>query len=81
MRPFALSLWLGLTLVSAVAGVGSDPSTEPTVFNDKTVPPMMELTPENFKEEIKAHKFIIVKNFRYDRTAYQWIPLFMCAYI
>lgn len=66
MRFFGLSIWLGLTLVSAAAGAGSeatkkDASKEPSTFNDKTVPPMVELTPDNFDKVVKANKLIMIK--------------------
>lgn len=37
---------------------------EPTYFNGIKVPPMLELTPDNWEKEIKASKYIIVKHFR-----------------
>lgn len=37
---------------------------EPTVFNGKQVPPMIELTPDNWEKEHKATKYLMVKHYR-----------------
>lgn len=38
---------------------------KPTVFNDVTVPPLLELTPLNFEEEVTKTKYLMVKHYRY----------------
>lgn len=43
-----------------------NPVSEPSVFNGKTVPPLLELTPANWEEQAKKNKFMMVKHFRYD---------------
>lgn len=41
-----------------------DYSQEYTQFDGKTVPPLLELTPDNFDKEIKASKYMLVKHYR-----------------
>lgn len=60
------------TLTAAAAlvkGQSLDPEAinakKATVFNDIKVPPLMELTPSNFDEEINKTKFMLVKHYRY----------------
>ncbi len=69
MRLSNLSLLLGV--VSRVAATlppvieDEDDGVEPTIFNGKSVPPVLELTPKNWEEKLKASKFLMVKHFRY----------------
>lgn len=68
------SLLWGL-LLGAVANVAAqdaeedeeipaDYSQETTQFDGKKVPPLLELTPDNFETEIKASKYMLVKHYR-----------------
>lgn len=41
-----------------------DNSLETTTFDGIKVPPMLELTPDNFETEIKKSKYILVKHYR-----------------
>ena len=64
LLPFTL-LFGAATLATAVASTLSDPEEDDyTSFNGKTVPPLQELTPDNFDEEIKASKWLFVKHYR-----------------
>lgn len=47
------------------ADTEEDITRENTYFNGKKVPPILELTPANYKEELKKSKFLMVKHFRY----------------
>jgi protein disulfide-isomerase len=55
-----------LTLLGATAlvqGKGKkDP--EPTTFNGVEVPPLLELTPDNYDKELKSSTFVMVKHHR-----------------
>lgn len=44
--------------------IPADYSQETTVFDGKKVPPVLELTPDNFDKEIKASKYMLVKLYR-----------------
>lgn len=44
--------------------IPADFSQETTEFDGKKVPPILELTPDNFDTEIKASKFMLVKLYR-----------------
>lgn len=44
--------------------IPADYSQEFTQFDGKTVPPLLELTPDNFEREIKASKYMLVKHYR-----------------
>jgi protein disulfide-isomerase len=48
---------------------------KPSTFNGKTVPPLKELTPANWEEEIKKNKFLMVKHYRYADIEQTVIPL------
>jgi protein disulfide-isomerase len=48
---------------------------KPSTFNGKTVPPLKELTPANWEEEIKKSKFLMVKHYRYAGIKQTVIPL------
>jgi protein disulfide-isomerase len=65
MRLLDLSLLFGAAAL-VVAGVADDDdeAPEPTFFNGKKVPPMLELTPDNWEKEHKASKYLLVKHYR-----------------
>lgn len=44
--------------------IPADYSQETTEFDGKRVPPLLELTPDNFARELKASKYILVKHYR-----------------
>lgn len=44
--------------------IPADFSQEMTEFDGKKVPPILELTPDNFDTEIKASKYMLVKLYR-----------------
>lgn len=35
-----------------------------TYFDGKAVPPMMELTPDNFDKEVNVSKYLLIKHYR-----------------
>lgn len=45
-------------------GIPADYSDKTTEFDGKKVPPILELTPDNFDTEIKASKYMLVKLYR-----------------
>lgn len=45
--------------------IPDDYSLQTTEFDGKKVPPIMELTPDNFDKEIKVSKYMLVKLYRY----------------
>lgn len=61
------SNWL---LFGAAALVAAEPPEDEedvpqiTNFNGKLVPPMLELTPNNWEKEVKASKYLMVKHYR-----------------
>jgi protein disulfide-isomerase len=68
-------MWLlNLSLLFGAAALAvADPSDvdadedaprEATYFNGKKVPPMLELTPDNWAQESKASKYLLVKHYR-----------------
>lgn len=44
--------------------IPADYSQEYTEFDGKQVPPVLELTPNNYDKEIKASKYMLVKHYR-----------------
>jgi protein disulfide-isomerase len=71
MRFLPLTLLFGAASLAAATGslntaTDEDADRENTYFNQKKVPPMLALTPENYEKEIKASKWLLVKNFRYE---------------
>jgi protein disulfide-isomerase len=69
MRFFDLTLLFGAAaLVVAQSPELDDDEDEPakvdTLFNGKKVPPMLELTPDNWEKEHKASKYLMVKHYR-----------------
>lgn len=63
-----LSLALAAVAV-AVAGaqklsLEDDPKRENTYFDGKRVPPLLELTPKNWDQEINQTRFLMVKHYR-----------------
>lgn len=68
MRLASLALFLSAAVLGSAQAIGAetsdDPDRENTYFNGKRVPPLLELTADNFDKEIKASKFVVVKYFR-----------------
>jgi protein disulfide-isomerase len=72
LSPFAL--FMGLSALVKASGETlvtreSDDWEEqeplvPTVFNGVTVPPMLELDPSNYKDEIAKSKYLVIKHYR-----------------
>ena len=57
--------FLGLVTLLGVATLATaEETTKPTKFNGVEVPPLLELTPDTYEKEIKAHKFLMVKHYR-----------------
>lgn len=54
--------------------IPADYSQEYTEFDGKRVPPVLELTPNNYDKEIKASKYMLVKHYRcaFFFFAYSW---------
>lgn len=69
MRLFGYSLLFGAASLAVVAGAEDDydwdeAPRETTYFNGKKVPPMLALTPDNWADEVKASKYLMVKHYR-----------------
>lgn len=68
MRLGSLALFLGASALGAAQAIGAETDTNPkaenTYFNGKKVPPILELTPDNIKEELAATKYLVLKWFR-----------------
>ncbi|KAK3939811.1 thioredoxin domain-containing protein 5 [Diplogelasinospora grovesii] len=66
MRWLNLSLLFGAASLAAAASstdAEEDAAVENTYFNQKKVPPMLELTPDNWAKESKASKWLMVKHY------------------
>ncbi|KAH8911488.1 thioredoxin [Coniochaeta sp. PMI_546] len=65
MRLLPFTLLFGAAALTAAASASADenPDRENTYFNQKKVPPMLELTESNWDEEIKASKWLMVKHY------------------
>ncbi|KAI0521318.1 thioredoxin-like protein [Xylaria bambusicola] len=67
MRLTSLALFFGAVTAGLAQAIGADktddPGKENTYFNGKRVPPLLELTSDNFNEEAQASKFLVVKYF------------------
>lgn len=66
MRLLNLSLLLGAAARAVAQGADDDelePPRQPTFFNGKKVPPMLELTPHNIDKEMTASKYLMVKHY------------------
>jgi protein disulfide-isomerase len=68
MRFLPLTLLLGAarwaTAVASEAEVEEDLTRENTYFNAIKVPPLLELTPDNWDAELKVSKLLLVKHYR-----------------
>ena len=64
MRLFNLSLLFGAAALVAADSLDDEEPREATVFNGQTVPPILELTPDNWEKEHKASKYLLVKHYR-----------------
>jgi protein disulfide-isomerase len=66
MRLISLALLLGTAALSGAQSLKEDknPKKENTYFNNIMVPPLLELTPSNWDEEMKLTKFLLVKHYR-----------------
>lgn len=67
-----LPLFLGAARVAVAASTTTTTEaeddvgvTEYTKFNDVSIPPLIELTPDNWEKESKASKWLMVKHYRY----------------
>ncbi|KAI0204874.1 thioredoxin-like protein [Astrocystis sublimbata] len=67
MRLSSLALLLGAVTSGLAQAIGADTKDdlekENTYFNGKRVPPLLELTADNFDTEVQASKFLVVKYF------------------
>ncbi|KAH8203193.1 hypothetical protein TruAng_002598 [Truncatella angustata] len=63
MRLSSLALWLGASVLGAAQAIGAeknnDPKAENTYFDGKKVPPLLELTADNFASEVAKTKFLV----------------------
>ena len=57
-------LQLALLAVSTVVAAAEEEETKPTTFDGVTVPPLMDLTPSNWAEEVNKTQFLVVKHYR-----------------
>jgi len=66
MRLFTLPLLFSAAalVVADSADADDEEPREATHFNGIKVPPMLELTPENWEKEYKVSKYLLVKHYR-----------------
>lgn len=62
--PVTLLLSAATWVTSVAAESGDDPLRENTYFNAKKVPPLLELTPDNWDAEMKLSRWLFVKHYR-----------------
>ncbi|KAG6023946.1 hypothetical protein E4U41_001901 [Claviceps citrina] len=56
-------------------------AAEATVFNSKTVPPLLELTPTNWKDEVNKTRWLVVKHYSpYCGHCKQFAPVYQTLY-
>ncbi|KAL7628011.1 hypothetical protein AAE478_002207 [Parahypoxylon ruwenzoriense] len=67
MRLASLALLLSAAALGTAQAIGAETSDSPdrenTYFNGKRVPPLLELTADNFDDEVKLSEFLVVKYF------------------
>lgn len=56
----------GLLSSPALADDEAEKTPAPTIFDSVEVPPLTELTPDNFEKEASKTKWLLVKHYRYD---------------
>ncbi|KAK8119063.1 thioredoxin [Apiospora kogelbergensis] len=65
MRLASLALLLGASVLGAAQAIGpaipDDVAKDSTHFNGKKVPPLLELTADNFDKEVNLTKYLVVK--------------------
>lgn len=70
MRLASFALLLGASVLGAAQAIGASApdgvDKDTTTFNGKKVPPLLELTPDNFDKEVNVTKYLVVKYYRYD---------------
>lgn len=66
LSPFALLA--GAAALTQAQSLNKDAmsSKKATTFNGVTVPPLLEITPSNFEDELKQTKYLMVKHYRYE---------------
>lgn len=66
MRRSLLALLAGATSFVYAQSLSKeeDPKKENTYFNTQKVPPLLELTPNNWEEEMQNSRFLVVKHYR-----------------
>ncbi|KAK3905553.1 thioredoxin-like protein [Staphylotrichum tortipilum] len=83
MRLFTLPLLLGAAALAVAESTDLDEEEvrEATHFNGIKVPPMLELTPENWDKEYKASKYLLVKHYSpYCYHCIDYAPTFQTLY-
>ncbi|KAI1436320.1 thioredoxin-like protein [Xylaria sp. CBS 124048] len=85
MRPISLVLLVSAVTTSIAQAIGGDATddseVETTYFNGKAVPPLLELTPDTFKKEAQASKFLVVKYFNpYCPHCQLFAPIYQTLY-
>ncbi|KAI0160995.1 thioredoxin-like protein [Hypoxylon sp. FL1284] len=67
MRLASLALFLSAAVFGSAQANGADTSSDSdkdvTYFNGKKVPPLLELTADNFDKELQSSKYVVVKYF------------------
>ncbi|KAK3307540.1 thioredoxin-like protein [Chaetomium strumarium] len=85
MRLLNLSLLFGAAALavadSSDLDADEDAPREATYFNGKKVPPMLELTPDNWEQESRASKYLLVKHYSpYCPHCIDYAPTFQTLY-
>lgn len=67
LSPFALLAGAVALAQAQSLSFGKDAASakKSTTFNGVTVPPLLELNPSNFDDEMKQTKYLMVKHYRY----------------
>jgi hypothetical protein len=68
MRLTSLALFFSAAALGSSQAIGAestnDPNVENTYFNGHKVPPLLELTQDNFEKEVGLSKFVVIKYYR-----------------
>jgi protein disulfide-isomerase len=79
MRPSVFALFGAAAL--AQAATTKKKQALPTVFNDVTVPPMIELTPSNWETEIAKSRWLMIKHYSpYCPHCQDFAPIYQTLY-